>query len=640
MKKYLLAFAISSLAISSYAGVDFPTNFEKIFDSSKSISENISGWTVYAPDGIPAGFCTFYFPYYSPTNAVRVINGTVPDLWSVCEYGNGSKSDTWIITPEIEVLYDEETLVFMVEGIGFPSSVSNNFAVYISEGGVQKSDFKLFKEGSLTGKGNESVASTSRRYGLSGYKGKKIRLAFVNSGNTQGMIGFGDIKLGSWTASDYPAPASFSNIMMNPGDNLDFNMKVVVPVRCDGFTIDFKTEGGFSYSLNKTDQTLRNLMQSTVEIVIPKITLNSDFEKYTLTFTPNFEGAGTATFSGLIINNTLVKREFNAVGVMEEGTGTWCGWCPYGAAALDYYSDTLTGENGTNKAIAIAVHDYDPMEINPSISDYYNQFMSQNNVTGLPAVVINRLYGVTPSTNPKVVGDALTNVFNTKSYAKAELTGVYYQPSVERKVWAKFNLNTSFDHPEGLLAVSAIVTEDNVQGNNEDYIQVSYLSGVTATSIRMQLGAAWVPYFEPYYGLQYNTQGVGYVDYPDIQYQHVARAAFPSYSGVLLPAFNASETFMGEVVFDMPDNVLIKENTNVIILVRNFSTGEIVAADEVSFDNFKFESGVENVMAEGNIVSTSYYSLDGRRINNPDKGIFIRVDTYSNGKNVTTKIVK
>ena len=99
MKKFLLAFAISSLAISSYAGVDFPTNFEKIFDSSKSISENISGWTVYAPDGIPAGFCTFYFPYYSPTNAVRVINGTVPDLWSVCEYGNGSKSDTWIITP-------------------------------------------------------------------------------------------------------------------------------------------------------------------------------------------------------------------------------------------------------------------------------------------------------------------------------------------------------------------------------------------------------------------------------------------------------------------------------------------------------------------------------------------------------------
>ena len=54
-----------------------------------------------------------------------------------------------------------------------------------------------------------------------------------------------------------------------------------------------------------------------------------------------------------------------------------------------------------------------------------------------------------------------------------------------------------------------------------------------------------------------------------------------------------------------------------------------------------YTSGINSVEANnGNVVSTAFYSIDGTRVTDAYKGIAIRIDTMSDGKVKTTKIVK
>lgn len=59
-----------------------------------------------------------------------------------------------------------------------------------------------------------------------------------------------------------------------------------------------------------------------------------------------------------------------------------------------------------------------------------------------------------------------------------------------------------------------------------------------------------------------------------------------------------------------------------------------VATGEVS------ESGMPSLSAELNVISTEYYTLDGRRIAYPDKGIFIEVNVLEDGSRVSKKIAR
>lgn len=67
-----------------------------------------------------------------------------------------------------------------------------------------------------------------------------------------------------------------------------------------------------------------------------------------------------------------------------------------------------------------------------------------------------------------------------------------------------------------------------------------------------------------------------------------------------------------------------------------YTYSDIVTLD-VATGETTVESGVDAVAADGRVVSTEYYTLDGRRLNHPDKGIYIRVDRTADG---TVKVKK
>ena len=51
-------------------------------------------------------------------------------------------------------------------------------------------------------------------------------------------------------------------------------------------------------------------------------------------------------------------------------------------------------------------------------------------------------------------------------------------------------------------------------------------------------------------------------------------------------------------------------------------------------------SGIQSTFAPAEVKAIEYYSLDGRRLSEPQRGINIRVERLANGKSVTTKVIK
>lgn len=83
------------------------------------------------------------------------------------------------------------------------------------------------------------------------------------------------------------------------------------------------------------------------------------------------------------------------------------------------------------------------------------------------------------------------------------------------------------------------------------------------------------------------------------------------------------ETIGVQTVYYFEDNFTFSD-----IVTLNVETGEITQ-----------ESGVEEIENE-DIVSTEYYTLDGRKITAPDRGIYIQVQKTASGKYISKKAVR
>lgn len=146
--------------------------------------------------------------------------------------------------------------------------------------------------------------------------------------------------------------------------------------------------------------------------------------------------------------------------VVEEGTGTWCGWCPRG----EVFIETMV-ERYPDHFIPIAVHNGDPMtnaEYNASlgISAFPNMSneRTENFGFGVVADIENRFFQritlAPPATlESSVVYDAATGQVTVISQA------------------------TAIEDASGNYRMAVILVEDNVTGTGNGYNQANYYAG-------------------------------------------------------------------------------------------------------------------------------------------------------------------
>lgn len=251
--------------------------------------------------------------------------------------------------------------------------------------------------------------------------------------------------------------------------------------------------------------------------------------------------------------------------LVEEGTGTWCAYCPRGIVGLARMFEKYPGT-----FIPVAIHYNDEM----SLDDYamYMQFPNY------PSCNIDRMYwGLDPNF------DDLEDMYDEQdalgAFAEVALEGSVdtEEGIVSGKVTAKFDFNNA----NADYRLAYILTEDDVIG----------------------------PQLNAFYGGGYGEMG-GFEDLgmnvPEYSHQHVARGVYPSFDGgrAFLSGIEKDKEMKEEFEFTLPSNV-DTSNLSLAVALIDGHTGMVINSSLIKLE--EKESSVAMLKQNG-------WRLDGDRL--------------------------
>ena len=306
--------------------------------------------------------------------------------------------------------------------------------------------------------------------------------------------------------------------------------------------------------------------------------------------------------------------------VVEEWTGTWCGWCVRGIVAMEYMKEKYGNEN----FIGIAVHSGDRMETN-TYADFLNKFA----IIGFPGSAINRSETTDP--NNADLEKIYQEIAKTQSYAEVSgLTANYKEEGDLLDVNAEVQFVVPVENGDYSLAF--VITEDHVG----PYQQYNYYAG----------GA-----YGPMDGWEkYGTQQYWY-------FNEVARS-ITTCNGIegSVPTNIEANTAVSYSTSLSLKGVVELQNSNLVALLLNGRTGEIINAKQISLDMTGVESAEISdnlsitaergaIVVNGDYTSCDVYALDGTKLATVNgraevaSGIYIVKVTNINGNVITKKLV-
>ena len=295
----------------------------------------------------------------------------------------------------------------------------------------------------------------------------------------------------------------------------------------------------------------------------------------------------------------IVSRVGNRKVFVEEFTGLWCGWCPRGLIALE----KLRADYGED-IVLISAHAGDDMEC----ADYADVLAK---VAGYPSANADRkLFAIDPYYG---VGNDEYGIKQTVEELKAmnPVAEVVAYGSIDGDILtAKADVKFLFSGDASNFAVGYVLTEDNMQ--NDAWGQANYY---------YQFAGQGLEDIEPLYEPWVNGDTKVY----DVVFNEVVVAAQGIAEGIdgSIPATVENEAVnTHSVEFDLSKYPIIqnKDNIRVSAILINRANGEVANADAVKVNVSTSIEGVED-NANNNIVAR--YTVDGRRISSPQKGINI-----------------
>lgn len=497
----------------------------------------------------------------------------------------GGAADEWLVSPAIDISGAPDNLVLGFDVFAYGNSTDPKYEVYVSTTGNTPEDFTkaLYTAKS---KNSPDAPVCTRVYRPIDVAGSQVvYLAFVNKSRDAQILGFKDISISEYelelvnnTPSYFEEPTDVS---------ISCNVGIQTPVKSDGYTAVLSCKG--------EEQIFTSYKQTGTAYVNETITfpnaVNIQYGEsltYTVTVTPNYEGATSSTFEF----DMGCMQGYPSVCVEEEATGTWCGWCIRGIAGLNQFSD----EYG-DRFIGIGVHATDPMEV----TTYLQSLSAQTGIVGYPSASFNR----GPSTDPysrdeveRILSKSVGYAVNIKSVTYNENTGlvtVTYAPKL------------AFNTTSANISAAVVVTEDDVTGKTGNWNQTNNYAGYTEADITEQFGAAAWPYFKKY------CEGFPTMPFVLMSYNHVAHGIFNSFNGGgeggTLPAeWNMDEEQEFTLTFDMPvqreangAGVQNWKNTHMVVLILDNVTGKILTAAKMGADHYNETGSAEETLFSRNV---------------------------------------
>ena len=320
----------------------------------------------------------------------------------------------------------------------------------------------------------------------------------------------------------YPADANASYWV----DDVTYNIVPYTLLSLNGAVTNVTVPNGLVSQARTSSVNVRNLGTDTIHSFDISIVANgtpanqtitginlASLAYYTVTGTPTTLIVGANTYSATISNVNGAGQDADAtddtksysftpivpatgkVVVAEEGTGTWCQWCPRGAVYMDLMHAKYDGFFA-----GIAVHNNDVM-----MDSSYNANIVPF-ISGFPTALVDRLPGVDPSA---METDFLTRVqIAPKAFV---VNGAAYN-SITRELQVSLTY-TMQQNITGDYKAACVLTQDSVHGTTTAYNQANAYSGG---------GSGVMGGFE----LLSNP-----VPAATMNYNHVARVISPSFDG-------------------------------------------------------------------------------------------------------------
>ncbi len=332
------------------------------------------------------------------------------------------------------------------------------------------------------------------------FQNSTFQIASMNIYSIQNCSFYVDDVMYDYTPYTLPSLNASLAVLTMPNGLVGQSVKPTLTVRNLGqqTITSYKVDAlydGTTYSQTVTSLSLASGAETQLEMN-QNITLVSGTQTLTCTIMQvNDSNDDDATDNMKSISITPILPATGKIVVGEEGTGTWCGWCPRGAVFMDLmestYGDYFAG---------IAVHNDDPM----TIAEYDTPLGA--NFSGYPSALVDRGSDIDPS--------AFENDFVTRVQVAPKailINGAEYDANTNTlKVSIKTTAVLGFS---GNYKIACVLTEDGVKGTGSGWSQSNYYSGGS----NGVMGG---------YELLQNP-----VPAALMVYDHVARAISPSFSG-------------------------------------------------------------------------------------------------------------
>ena len=355
----------------------------------------------------------------------------------------------------------------------------------------------------------------------------------------------------------------------------------------------------------------------TVSLDIPTVSVSGDHIFYANVTKANDSdnavvvGDDSWAQGNVFVMNFLPKKR----PLMEEYTGTWCGYCPRGYVALEKMAELYPED-----FIALSYHNDDPMEV-MSAYDY------PSNVEGFPAAFLDRemkidaYYGDTD----KEFGIEDTWKQRCKAFAggdiDVEATWSDDQKTINVKSKVKFPRSNDYANYTIAYAVAA----DGLTGTSSDWAQSNYYAG-----------EAPMPYMDQF------TNGASKVE--GLVFNDVLVALTNGIEGSVPETIAEGQEYTHEYSFDVTSikntdgDAIIQDKSKVKVVAMLLEWGSVLNANKCKVTTATDIRDI-NGSAGDRVVTTEYFDLSGRKVLVPSPGIYVQSQQLKNGNTVCRKVV-
>ena len=377
------------------------------------------------------------------------------------------------------------------------------------------------------------------------------------------------------------APYHFSAVVTNNAKDMVKN-----------FTLNYQLDNG-TQKQKRFSQKLRAGESALIQLSVSTSTIGKHYFHYAIGSIDGLDDIHPENSTG----TTTVKvmgTLYDANVLIEEATGTWCGYCPRGMVAID-----AVREQYGDQIIAVAVHGgRDPL-VAHSYENFANAYFSS-----YPICIVNRAAEPVDPTVDNLM-QACANSIAAQADAEVSIQKAELSAS-GRKINTEVGVTLGYNDNEAHYQVAYILLENGVDTDaNGNALQQTnfYADGING----------------PMGGWEQRSDPEPWI------YDDVARCVygetFEGFEGSLPDILSRDVTYTFQKVIDVPDNVLRTTNLFLVALLIDMDTHEVMNAQRVNVINGPTAISEITDTAEGH---SAIYDLQGRRVTTPrKKGIYI-----------------